>query len=149
MTGALSVLRALKGMITTGEGVIDICALLPSMPRRHSCYLAVTAATCLQSSTILDGMAADADSTSGAGGAAAAAAAAGGGASPPPKFDWLTLVPGLRPLLDGLSSIQALVGGLVGDGAVFVATTVALAACRELAWPRPAGSGAAAGHVEL
>ncbi|PNW72422.1 hypothetical protein CHLRE_16g678101v5 [Chlamydomonas reinhardtii] len=101
------------------------------------------------SSTILDGMAADADSTSGAGGAAAAAAAAGGGASPPPKFDWLTLVPGLRPLLDGLSSIQALVGGLVGDGAVFVATTVALAACRELAWPRPAGSGAAAGHVEL
>ncbi len=49
-------------------------------------------------------------------------------------------------MLDGLSSLHALVGGLVGDGAVFVAATVALAACSDLMRPVAAG---AAGHVEL
>ncbi|KAG2434216.1 hypothetical protein HXX76_007942 [Chlamydomonas incerta] len=102
------------------------------------------------SSMSLDRMAADADPDSGAAAAGGAASAApAGGAAPPPGFDWLTLVPGLRPLLDGLYSLQALLGGLVGDGAVFVAATVALAACSELARPlTPSGSGAA-GHVEL
>ncbi|GIL64019.1 hypothetical protein Vafri_18007 [Volvox africanus] len=44
----------------------------------------------------------------------------------PRRFDWATLVPGLRPLLDNLSSAHALVSGLLGDMAVFVVSYLVL-----------------------
>ncbi|GLC60904.1 hypothetical protein PLESTB_001689600 [Pleodorina starrii] len=81
----------------------------------------------------------DADDVAGASSAAAAPSAAGGAAAagaPPARFDWAALVPGLRPLLDKLSSAGALVSGLFGDMAVFVVSYLVLDAYSQVAGRR-------------
>ncbi|KAG2486608.1 hypothetical protein HYH03_014776 [Edaphochlamys debaryana] len=53
--------------------------------------------------------------------AASSAAAAG---QPPPRFDWVSLVPGLRPFLDSVAAARSLAAGLLGDVSVYLVALV-------------------------
>ncbi|EFJ45590.1 hypothetical protein VOLCADRAFT_94072 [Volvox carteri f. nagariensis] len=57
---------------------------------------------------------------------AASPPAAAAAVLPVPRADWAALVPGLRPLLDKVSSAGVLVSGLAGDVAVFVVSYMVL-----------------------
>ncbi len=76
-----------------------------------------------------------------AGSLAAAESAAASPPGPAPA-DWLSLVPGLRPLLDSLSSLAALVSGLWADVAVYLVAGALMGAVQQVVG---AGAGGPAG----
>ncbi|KXZ53895.1 hypothetical protein GPECTOR_6g813 [Gonium pectorale] len=74
---------------------------------------------------------------SGGGGAGAGGdddvTAGGSAVGPPARFDWLSLAPGLRPLLDSAASAVALLSGLAADVSIFLTVYVLLGAAAQVA----------------